>query len=67
MKLEQINYKVKCDIPGCKNISSYALTNKHFYISSNLNICKDCLCELYESIGKLLTPKSPKNVLNNKK
>ena len=66
MKLEEVAYKVKCDMPGCKNISAYSITNKHFVISTNMYLCKDCMKELYSAIGKILVPKSPKNILNNK-
>lgn len=67
MKLEEVTYKVKCDMPGCKNVSSYMIVGKHFILSQNMYLCKDCLQQLYSTIGKLIVPKSPKNVLNNKK
>lgn len=66
MKIEQIGYKCKCDMPGCKNLSSFALVNKRFLSSQNINMCKDCMQELYKNLAKIIVPKSPKNIMNKK-
>ncbi len=67
MKLEQVTYKIKCDMPGCRNLSSYALTNRKFLRSTNIHMCTDCMKELYKSMAKVIVPKSPKNILNKVK
>ncbi len=66
MTIEQVPYKAKCDMPGCKNVSSYVIRNKRFLASQNMYLCKDCMHELYSQIAKLIVPKSPKNILNKK-
>ena len=65
MKFEKINYKISCDVPGCINLAKYSLENKKVKSNTSLYFCEECLKQLYESIGKNLVPKSPKNILNN--
>lgn len=65
MKFEQVNYKISCDMPGCTNLAKYSLTSKKVKNGTDLYFCDSCVKELYESIGKNLIPKSPKNILNN--
>ena len=35
-----------------------------FFKNSGLHLCKDCMNELYEELGKRLIPKSIDNMLN---
>lgn len=66
MKLKEINYKIKCDIGGCKNLSKYAILTGGIFVY-DMNICSECTEALYKCLGEVLVPKSPTNILNNKK
>ena len=61
MEIKELTAKIKCDLPGCKNIANYSVVttdnSKH-----NLNICNLCLNELHSVISKQITPKSLKNI-----
>jgi hypothetical protein len=47
----------------CNKIAAYKITlNK-----KNICVCKSCLNNLYDRIGKVLIPKSPCNFLNDEK
>ncbi|MBQ9791593.1 MAG: hypothetical protein IJW28_03300 [Clostridia bacterium] len=63
MKLKEINYKIKCDMSGCKNLSKYAIQKGGMFVY-DLNICSECIQALYKSIGEVLVPKSPVNMMN---
>lgn len=66
MKLIDVAFKVKCDIPNCKNVASIKIEKEGFFRNSGLFLCKDCMEELYKQLAKKLTPKSPSNMLNKK-
>ena len=55
MEIKECVYKTKCDIGGCKNLSSYSVL-KHQ--KSILNICKDCAKDLDEILRSISVPKS---------
>ncbi len=65
MKIEEITYKICCDMPGCENLAKYSLFNTKSKGDACINMCADCVRQLYENIGAFLVPKSPKNILNN--
>ena len=65
MKIEEVNYKIACDMPGCVNLAKYSLNSGKTKSAENINLCSECVKNLYENIGKYLIPKSPKNILNN--
>ncbi|MDD4211228.1 MAG: hypothetical protein PHC46_02395 [Clostridia bacterium] len=67
MELEKLKQKTKCDIPGCTQDAEYALKLRKFWNIGNTNFCKACLCKINTEISKVLTPKSPKNVLKQPK
>ena len=66
MKLIDINYKIKCDIPNCKNFASIKIEKTGFLKIAGLYLCKDCMNELYKELGSKLVPKSPENIFNKK-
>lgn len=66
MVIKKINYAIRCDIGMCPNQAKYGIENKGKVLRRQLNLCEDCIIELYECLGKLLTPKSPNNVINRK-
>ena len=65
MKLNKINYKIKCDMSGCKNLAQYAIQTGGIFVY-DLNICEVCMQSLYKCIGEVLVPKSPVNIMNTK-
>jgi len=67
MELEKIKIKTKCDIPGCLNYADYTLKLRKFWNVGNTNFCKSCLTKMHGEISKVLTPKSPKNILKTPK
>lgn len=66
MKLIDTNVKIRCDVPNCKNFASYKLTKTGFLKNAGLFLCKDCIKEIYETLGMHIVPKSPSNMLNKK-
>ena len=66
MILEEVDYVIKCVIPGCEKNAKYLVKNEDIEVSSSICICESCGKELYVLLGKKLVPKSPKNILNKK-
>ena len=66
MKVQNVEYKVGCDVPNCKNESHIKIEKVGFFKSVGLYLCKDCMNELYNELGKRLVPKSIDNMLNKK-
>ena len=51
----------------CNNCGSYAeevVAVKKQKNTTKIILCKECLTELYFEIAKVITPKSPRNILN---
>ena len=65
MKLTEINYKIKCDMAGCRDLAKYAIRTGGIF-TYDLNICRECVTALYKTLGEVLVPKSPVNMLNTK-
>lgn len=66
MQVNKLSVKTKCEMPMCKNYAAYQFVADGGDKRNSLNLCEDCIKELYGQIGKILTPKSPKNMLNKK-
>ena len=66
MNIKNVNYKVKCEMPNCKQIANVKIEKAGFLKFSGLYLCKDCLNELYQTLAKRIVPKSPENMLNKK-
>jgi len=62
MKLTNLNYDIKCDINGCKNMAKYAIKLNDNDESSTY-ICKDCLQELSKIVNQTIVPKGLENVI----
>lgn len=67
MQVQRLNVKTKCEMPLCKKDAAYQFFVEGGDKRNSLNLCEDCVRELYGQIGKLIVPKSPKNVLNKKR
>lgn len=65
MEIKTTNYKIKCDIAGCKNLAKYSIQNRGFIMDNSIYLCQDCADNLYKKLGQVLVPKSPINMLNN--
>lgn len=64
MKIIEQENKIRCDVAGCKNLASFSLVGDGGNKSQYINVCKDCLQEIYKQSAKLLVPKSPTNMFN---
>lgn len=67
MEIKPVKIDIKCDTHGCKNIADYVIQKKKGIIATNMYFCKECLSELYKSIGSVIVPKSPKNMFKKEK
>ena len=54
--------RLKCN--NCGSISEVVISVKKQKNTTKINLCKECLTELYFDISKVITPKSPRNILN---
>ena len=66
MELLKNKYKMRCEMGACKNFAGYSVKMSRLGPRGHLNLCAECLRELYELIGKQLTPKGIGNVLKKK-
>ena len=66
MNLSDVNIKIRCDMPNCKELAKYKLIKGGFVKNAGLFLCKDCLKNVYEAISTHMVPKSPNNMLNKK-
>ncbi|MBQ7351605.1 MAG: hypothetical protein IJW59_01890 [Clostridia bacterium] len=66
MNLVETSIKIRCDMPNCREIARYKLIRPGFVKNAGLFLCKTCMLDAYETIGKHIIPKSPDNMLNKK-
>lgn len=55
--------RIRCNI--CGDDETYTIEVKKQKQFTKINLCKECLTDLYFEISKIITPKSPRNILNN--
>ena len=67
MKIIIQSGKVRCDIGKCPNVARYSVMPEGVSPSGYVNLCESCAEELYSALGRLLVPKSPKNMLAKKR
>ncbi len=67
MEISKCKYSMRCEADGCNKLAVYCIRLKRTVLRNALNICEDCLKELYEETGKLFVPKSVKSPLKKKK
>lgn len=65
MNLIKCTKNVKCDMADCRNHADYYVESEKRAYKATMFLCLDCMEKLHSSIGKIITPKSPKNMLNN--
>ena len=47
-------------------MANYKIIKPGFLKNAGLFLCKDCIKEIYSTIGGYIIPKSPSNMLNKK-
>ncbi len=62
MKIVIQTNKLKCDMGVCTNMADYSVVPDGVDKSRYINLCKDCMQNLYDATSKILVPKSPKNI-----
>lgn len=66
MEIKKLNHIIRCDMSMCKNEAVYSIGKKNSMLKRQINLCEDCAIELYSELGKLITPKSPVNIISKK-
>ena len=66
MQLAKISQVVKCDIGICVRTADWTLVTPATMVEHRLNMCEQCMKELYNAIGTVIVPKSPRNMLGGK-
>lgn len=66
MKIQNIGYRVNCDMPNCRNVALIKIEKAGFFKSAGIYLCKECMEELYAELGSRIVPKSIDNMLNKK-
>ena len=61
--IEKPTRKHRCD--KCNMVAEYCIVVEKIKRASKVYLCKDCITDMYFEISKLITPKSPINILNN--
>lgn len=56
MKLIDTPYKIKCELGVCKNLAKKTVTMDRVGARGNIHVCPSCMRELYNLIGKEITP-----------
>lgn len=57
MQINECTNKIKCDMPGCKNIATYILQNQSEKKSS-FGLCAECAKQMYEVLANTFVPKN---------
>ena len=69
MELIKLNLNVRCDMGLCRNKAEYSIAGAaraHLpwrREAGGIYICHDCLVKLYETLAKVIVPKSPDNLV----
>ncbi|MDE7190947.1 MAG: hypothetical protein K2O35_00510 [Clostridia bacterium] len=49
--------KIKCDVGNCRNLAKYSVAPEGVGAGQYINLCEECMRELYGEIGLLIAPK----------
>lgn len=66
MELGKCKEKTRCEMGGCKQKADYTIRLSRAGIRSTINVCSECLKELYRLLGGELVPKSIETIRKNK-
>ncbi|MDE6869924.1 MAG: hypothetical protein K2O31_04485 [Clostridia bacterium] len=53
--------KIKCDVGNCRNLAKYSVAPEGVGAGQYINLCEECMRQLYGEIGLLITPKRKRN------
>jgi len=67
MNIVDVKFKVRCEMPNCKQMADIKIEKSGFVRSAGLYLCKECTSKLYTELAKKFVPKSPDNMLNKRK
>ncbi len=67
MELIKQTRRLKCDVGGCKSLADYSVIKRGGNPRNQLNVCKDCMLEMYALFAKEIVPESPANILSKGK
>ena len=49
--------KIKCDVGNCRNLAKFSVAPEGVGAGQYINLCEECMKQLYGAIGILLAPK----------
>lgn len=49
--------KIKCDVGNCRNLAGFSVAPEGVGAGQYINLCDECMKQLYGEIGLLITPK----------
>lgn len=66
MKIIIQTNRIRCDVGNCRNIADYSLTPEGVPTWRYINICKDCMQQLYGAMGPIVASQKRKAKSQNK-
>lgn len=49
--------KIRCDVGNCRNLASFSVAPDGVGAGQYINLCEECMRQLYGEIGLALTPR----------
>ena len=49
--------KIRCDVGNCRNLASFSVAPDGVGVGQYINLCEECMRQLYGEIGLALTPR----------
>ena len=53
--------KIRCDVGNCRNLAKFSVAPDGVGAGQYINLCEDCMRQLYGEIAIALAPKRKKN------
>ena len=66
MKITNVNRRIRCDMPNCRNVADSKIEKDGFFRAVGICLYKDCMKQMYECLASIIVPKSPDNMLNKR-
>lgn len=66
MKLIKQTRRIKCDVGGCRSLADYSVIKDGSNPRNQINLCKQCMQDMYALFAKEIIPESPANILGSK-
>ncbi len=64
MELIKQTRRLKCDVGGCKALAEYSVAKKGANPRNQINLCSNCMKQMYSLFAKEIVPESPANILS---